>query len=124
MSRLARAAERLAAKRHVIATEEVTYVRTVEQEEVTALATPGFSDFTGVDEISHRTEFRSNDWLILRTELSIAGDQFHPKAGDQIKRVLDGIEKTYEVLPGEGDTSWRWADSFENTYRIHTKEIG
>lgn len=56
----------------------------------------------------------SKDFLIMASDLGL-----EPKRGDQIS--IHG--KNYEVLAPNNEPVWRWTDTSECTYRIHTKEI-
>ena len=63
--------------------------------------------------ITIRTE--SRDFLIAASDLNV-----EPERGDQI--IYAGV--CYEVLAPNSEPCWRWSDSFRQTLRIHTKEIG
>ena len=63
--------------------------------------------------ITIRTE--SRDFLIAASDLNV-----EPERGDQI--IYAGV--CYEVLAPNSEPCWRWSDSFHQTLRIHTKEIG
>lgn len=53
------------------------------------------------------------DWLIPAEVLTLG----EPLTGDKIE--VGG--EVYEVLPPNGEDSWRWADNHQVTYRIHSK---
>lgn len=65
----------------------------------------------------------SRDYLIARTDYSLAGQQVSPAAGDVISRTVDGIAKTYLVCAPKGMQVFEFRDPEETEIRVHTKEI-
>jgi hypothetical protein len=59
----------------------------------------------------------SADFLIAATDFLIDGSAVLPADGMEI----DWNGSTFEVRPLAGEPSWRWSDSLETRYRIHTK---
>ena len=76
---------------------------------------------TGVGET-----FESRDFLILATDLVLAGEQTLPRAGDRIRESgsPDSTSYIYEVLAPGNEPAWRFSDPYRRTLRIHTKQIG
>lgn len=78
-------------------------------------ATLGKTVFRAENEFGVTVRVHSFDFIISSMELG-----FEPQRNDEI--ICDG--KTYEVLAPNGEPCWRWSGTSNNTYRIHTKEIG
>ena len=55
------------------------------------------------------------DFLILTDDLA-----YEPEAGD----VIVSGDRKFEVLDLGNEGPWRWSDSYRNSWRIHTKDIG
>jgi hypothetical protein len=65
----------------------------------------------------------SRDYLILASDLVIAGAPILPKAGDQI-RETDGTKTfVYEILAPGNEPVYRYSDLYRVTLRIHTKLV-
>jgi hypothetical protein len=61
------------------------------------------------------------DWLIEAADLAVFDE---PEDGDRIIETVSGANVIWEVhSPGEPEPTWRWADSFRKTYRIHCVEV-
>lgn len=69
---------------------------------------------------------RSVDFIVAVDQLTNpdTGERFEPQAGHQIKLTRSGIVRTYEVLPQGDEDAYRFTDSTETEWRIHTKQIG
>ena len=94
----------------------VTYQR-AGQPDAQVNATFGKTNYEVADESGLTTGSHVWDFLILADEL-VNGE---PIPGDVI--VTD--DRRFEVLAMGSDTKgWRWSDPYQQTYRIHTKDIG
>jgi hypothetical protein len=114
MNLLRQGAELLEQVRDSFSTETVTYQRGALTESVQA--TPGKTEFEYDDGNGVNVAAQVIDFLITKTYLV---DKFtKPQAGD---RIVFGT-KTYEVVPVAGEY-FRDSDSYDLTWRIHTKEI-
>jgi hypothetical protein len=80
---------------------------------------------TTIDE-SSGLEVRTCDqaWLIDAADLEIDGVATKPTRGDRIIIGDASDGKVYEVAAVPGLDCWRWSDSYQKTYHIHTKSIG
>lgn len=95
----------------------VQYVRG--SSSVTVPATRGRSEFDLATADGALVREISNDFLIAIGDLVIDGISIMPQGGD---RIIDGAV-TFKVLPFGSEPSWRYADQFRLTYRIHTKQF-
>ena len=66
----------------------------------------------------------SRDYLVLASELVLAGQQALPQRGDRIREAAGGSELVYEVMAPGSEPCWRYSDPYRQTLRIHTKLIG
>jgi hypothetical protein len=82
----------------------------------TVQATFGKTGFEVADESGLTIHAQVWDFLILADALP----GIEPEPGDVI--AVNG--RKYEVVNLGGEGCWRWSDSYRQTYRIHTKEIG
>ena len=121
---LDKAAAWLEAKRTMHLTRTLEYRRGADVVEVAA--TVGRTVFEQVDSegvgIVHRIE--SRDFLILRTDLVLAGAEVLPKAGDRIRDPDGDLVQIYEVMAPGGEPPFRYSDPYRRTLRIHTKHVG
>ena len=99
--------------------ETVTYTRGATAVEVTA--TRGSSLWTSeAVEGSVNVQERSDDWLIVASELTEAGITGGPTRGDTI---TDESETVFRVMPpASTEQVWRWHDRGRTVYRIFSKE--
>ena len=99
--------------------ETVTYARGATTVAVTA--TRGSSRWTSeAVEGSVNVDERSDDWLILATDLTEAGITGGPTRGDTI---TDENETVFRVMPsGSTEQVWRWHDRGRTVYRVFSKE--
>jgi hypothetical protein len=66
--------------------------------------------------------FGERDYLIPVADLKIADVRIVPKKGDKITETMpDGIARTFQVLPEEGEPAFRFADQNQYLYRLHCK---
>ena len=82
----------------------------------TVQATFGKTGFEVADEAGLTIHAQVWDFLILADALP----GMEPEPGDVI--AVNG--RRYEVMNLGGEGCWRWSDSYRQTYRIHTKDIG
>lgn len=97
-------------KKHI--GERVVYKHKDSEKTVTAVI--GKTVFRVEDPYEVYIRTVTKDFLIRTKDLG-----FVPERGDLV--VWKG--KTYEVLAPNGNPVWRWTDTSECTYRIHTKEV-
>lgn len=66
------------------------------------------------------------DFLINAADLELDDTLTQPAVGDRILvgDLDDPDALAYEVMNIDGDRCWRWADSFQVTFRIHAKFVG
>lgn len=99
----------------------VTYSRGEDSAEVAA--TIGRTEFevAGDYGVIERTE--SRDFLILATDLVLAGVAAAPQRGDQIRETVGEKVYVYEVMAPGVEPCWRYSDSHRKTLRVHTKHV-
>ncbi len=97
-------------------TREVTYVRGADS--IAVRATIGRTEFKTDNGETVRIEFTDRDFLILVSDLELAGQRITPKAGDQLREIQDGAIYVFEVI------AWRYSDPYRQTFRIETKHVG
>ncbi len=78
-------------------------------------AVMGRTSFRATDESGIWTRVEMRDFIVPASQLAA-----EPGPGDEIS--FEG--KVYEVLAEAGEPAWRWSDSFNTAYRIHTKHTG
>jgi len=99
--------------------ESVTYTRGATTVMVTATRGSSRWDAEQV-EGAVNVEERSEDWLIIATELTEAGITGGPTRGDTI---TDENETIFRVMPPSStEQVWRWHDRGRTVYRIFSKE--
>lgn len=114
MNMLAQANAWLNAQRQKHLTVPVRYQRRNRQA-IDVSAVLGRTLFRAENEYGVTIRLESRDFLIAAADLDL-----EPERGDQIIYAGD----CYEVLAPNAEPCWRWSDSFRQTLRIHTKEIG
>ena len=97
-------------------TRDVTYVRAAASAVVRA--TVGRTEFKTDDGETVRIEFTDRDFLILATELVLAGNPTLPERGDKVRETQAGTVYVFEVM------DWRYSDPYRQTLRIETKLVG
>ncbi len=66
-------------------------------------------------------EWFDRDYLIRVEALADLGE---PQAGDLIAEMVNGNVRKYKVLrPDAGEKPWRFSDTEETCYRLHTKRV-
>lgn len=114
MNMLQQGASWLSQQRHKLLATTIQYRRNNGDVTVYAVsAALGRTLFRAENEYRMTIRIHSIDFLILSSELPV-----EPARGDEI--IYNG--KRYEVLAPNDEPCWRW--SSDDTYRIHTKEIG
>jgi hypothetical protein len=63
------------------------------------------------------------DYLIATADLSLGGATVKPARGMRITETIDGIVRTFELLPISGQACYAETDPGGKTLLIHTKEI-
>lgn len=123
MDLLAQGAVWLEATRAAFAASDVLYVRGASS--LTVKATKGKSLFESVDASGTMLRTQTADWLITASTLLLDDVQTTPAVGDVIIETRrDGSRHSYDVVPPNGETPWRWSDGQNITFRIHTKHAG
>lgn len=103
-----------------VAGECVTYVRGSQTIELECV--PGESRFESVRGDGSVVEVRTEDFIVQQDAIDFGSGPTEPERKDKIVHTVNGVEKTYEVLPDEGIKHFRVTDSHGVGYRIHTKE--
>ncbi len=86
-------------------------------------ATIGQTDIEVSDESGMRIDGARLDFLIEVSDLVLGGHTIEPEPGDEIVATVSGEERTFEVNNLASEGAWRWSDTVNGVYRIHTKEI-
>jgi len=88
---------------------------------VTVTATRGSSRWTSeAVEGSVTVDERSEDWLIVATDLTESGITAAPTRGDTITDENGTVFRA--MPPGSTEQVWRWHDRGRTIYRIFSKE--
>jgi hypothetical protein len=105
----------LQSQRKTYLTEDIVYTRGATSLNITA--TLGRSEFERSESNGFAVQDEMIDFLISVADL---GELSLPEVGD----VITANSRTYEVnrIPGEGH--FRYSDSYNTTFRIHTKMTG
>ena len=111
---LRRGSEWLEQMRTKHASSPVEY-RRAGQPAVPVGATFGKTDYEVADEAGLTVGSHVWDFLVLADDLG-----FEPQAGD----LIAAVGRKYEVMNLGSEGCWRFSDSFRQTYRIHTRDIG
>ena len=89
----------------------------------TLRATIGRSVFEIADQLSSAVlRIESRDYLVAAEAFAATGFRL-PEPGDRVHEVQGVDEYVYEVLAPGGEPCWRWADSYRQQLRIHTKLV-
>lgn len=73
-----------------------------------------------------RIQWTDMDVLITKSDLAFLDvlDPPNPDRGDYFFLTIPyADQQTFEVFPIGSEPAWRWADPFQNLYRIHLKYI-
>lgn len=106
-------------KRDEHMSEEVVYRR--RGNEIPIRATIGKTMFDLMNESGIVERVESRDFIFKRDYLIINGERTLPQEGDQIDQVMYGKTYTYRVLSLGGEPQYRFSDSFNREFRVHTK---
>lgn len=106
-------------QRHM--TRMVTYQRGGDSVELAA--TIGRTEFEQADEFGVIHKIESRDYLVLTTDLVLAGVQTLPKPGDRVRESEGAKTFVYEVMAPGNDPPFRYSDPYRRTLRIHTKHV-
>lgn len=91
-------------------------------EEVTAIV--GSSRFEDASAEGLKVRVRIRDYLVDVADYVINGVAVEPQPGDEILQELDGQTRVFEISsPGSSEPPWRYSDSLQTRYRIHTREV-
>ncbi len=102
-------------------TRMVTYQRGGDS--VDLLATIGRTEFEQADDFGVIHKIESRDYLVLTTDLVLAGAQTLPRAGDRIRETDGAKTFVYEVMAPGNEPPFRYSDPYRRTLRIHTKHV-
>jgi len=102
-------------------TRMVTYQRG--NDLVDVAATIGRTEFEQADDFGVIHKIESRDYLVLTTDLVIAGVQTLPKTGDRIREADGAKTFVYEVMAPGNEPPFRYSDPYRRTLRIHTKHV-
>ena len=98
------------------ATLWVTYTRGASS--VRILATIGSTTVEQETRFGGTLEVRHRDYIIDRRDLVLDGLAVEPQTGDTITETEASGDFIYEVVPLEGQQSWRWSDVYRLAYRL------
>ncbi|MFO0806038.1 MAG: hypothetical protein U0791_23275 [Gemmataceae bacterium] len=102
----------------------ITYTRGATTIPITAAsgdATVGREQSTSEREGGPRKEWFDRDYLIRVSALSALGE---PQEGDLITETINGVERSYKIMrPSNGERAWRFSDTEDHCYRVHTKRV-
>lgn len=118
---LQRGSDWLENQRHTHATRTVTYERSMDS--VSMAATIGRTIFEVDNGHGVLERIESRDFLVLATDLLLAGVPVLPQRGDRIRETQGANTYVYEVMAPGKEPEWRWSDPYRKTLRIHTKQI-
>ncbi len=102
-------------------TRTVTYQRGGDSVDVAA--TIGRTEFEQADDFGVIHKIESRDYLVLTTDLVLAGVQTLPKAGDRVRETDGAKTFIYEVMAPGNEPPFRYSDPYRRTLRIHTKHV-
>jgi hypothetical protein len=102
-------------------TRMVTYQRGGDSVDVAA--TIGRTEFEQADDFGVIHKIESRDYMVLTTDLVLAGVQTLPKAGDRIRETDGAKTFVYEVMAPGNEPPFRYSDPYRKTLRIHTKHV-
>ncbi len=85
-------------------------------------AAVGSTAFRQTDLNGISTLQRTVDFLIDPLDLTRDGTPIIPDAGHTLTRT--DTAETHEVIPLNGEPSWRWSDAGQTQLRIHTQKTG
>ena len=118
---LEKASNWLEEKRTQHVSRVVSYARGVQSVDVPA--TIGRTTFEVDDGFGVLVCCESRDFLILASDLVLAGETQTPQRGDRIRETQDQQTFVYEVTAPGKEPCWRWSDSYRKTLRIHSKQV-
>lgn len=102
----------------------ITYTRgatTITITEASGHATVGREQSPSEREGGQRKEWFDRDYLIQVASLASLGE---PQEGDLITETVNGNERLYKVMrPPTGERAWRFSDTEETCFRVHTKRV-
>lgn len=66
--------------------------------------------------------FGERDYLIPVADLKVNGVPIVPKKGDRVTETMpDGVVRTFQLAPTDGEPTFRFADQNQYLYRLHCK---
>jgi hypothetical protein len=87
-------------------------------------ATVGATEFTRDDGSGQAVVFHSTDFIVDAADLVINEARITPQRGDKIVRGTLEDGTVHELMNDPGTQSWRYADAYRRTFRVHTKQTG
>ena len=118
---LEKASNWLEEKRTQHVSRVVQYARGMQS--VNVAATIGRTTFEVDDGFGVLVRCESRDFLILASDLVLAGEAQNPQRGDRIRETQDQQTFVYEVTAPGKEPCWRWSDPYRKTLRIHSKQV-
>lgn len=113
-NRFAEASELIHRKMQTLAPSSITY-RRGDNSIANILATRGSTDFEEQEDDGATS--KTMDFYIAVADLNFGDGPVEPQRGDQI--IADDGQ-VFDMLPGTANSHWRWVDSWQKTYQIHT----
>lgn len=111
-------AQWLAQQQRDTAATPVLYARGADA--VTVPATLGETLYEQDDGAGGVTRFQRRDFVILVTDLVLAGDFAVPREGDTITQTELGVDHVFTVsTPVGGEAPWRFTGPHQAAYRVH-----
>ncbi len=92
-------------------------------DEFLVYTTAGRTDCEVEDESGLRVKSSVFDFIIAADELLFPGGDKTPSSGDRIRIVRGDKAYTYEVMELGSQGCWKYSDSFNSVYRIHTRLV-
>jgi len=108
-------------QRHQHTTETVRYERGIDG--VDLAATVGRTLFEVDSGYGVIQRIESRDFLVLTTDLILAGIAELPQRGDRIRETEGATVYVYEVMAPGKEPHYRCSDPYRKTLRIHTKHV-
>jgi hypothetical protein len=103
----------------------ITYTRGATVITITAAsggATVGREQSTSERDGGPRKEWTDRDYLITVAALAGLGE---PQEGDLIQETINGVAAKFKLMRSDaGEPAWRFSDTEETCYRVHTKRVG
>lgn len=80
-------------------------------------------EYQGEDDDGIQTMILLTDFVLDMNDYDFGAGAVEPRAGDQIKRTIDGDTHTYEVVRAPNGRACEWADAAGDQWKIHANHI-